>query len=309
MTDHERGIEAATKAWMDDRGIDDKFDHWRESIEVAIDAYIEAGGFDAVHKAPSLSALAPQAGDNAEEPEAWIIRCKGWGEELSFTEAGAKELAEKLENIPGVKKATITPLYARPNKGGDGKDGIPAPAEHSVSVEAVGDPEAWLFHETPHRPQTIDPRWMSIAQINKHITALEGELRARAALAPHPCTSTPVVSQNAPDLEDKGGDGDTTSPAPHVMGSDGLDERSFDAARVAYHRTAVGDYGTLRAAISAYLATVQKPASHALKLAEGRLSLLLEAYPDKSDTIDHPSATRYVLEQVRAALSAAPEAK
>lgn len=29
----------------------------------------------------------------------------------------------------------------------------------------------------------------------------------RAALASHPCTSTPVVSQNAPDLEDKGGEG------------------------------------------------------------------------------------------------------
>lgn len=40
-----------------------------------------------------------------------------------------------------------------------------------------------------------------------------------------------------------------------------------------------------------------------LKLAEGRLSLLLEAYPDESGTIDHPSATRYVLEQIRAALA------
>jgi hypothetical protein len=30
---------------------------------------------------------------------------------------------------------------------------------------------------------------------------------ARAALASHPCTSTPVVSQNAPDLEDKEADG------------------------------------------------------------------------------------------------------
>lgn len=64
-------------------------------------------------------------------------------------------------------------------------DLVPAPAGHSVSVEAVGDPEAWLFHETsPHRPQTIYPRWMSINQINKHIAALEGELRARAALSP-----------------------------------------------------------------------------------------------------------------------------
>lgn len=89
-----------------------------------------------------------------------------------------------------------------------------------------------------------------------------------------------------------------------AVGSDGLDERAFDAARVAFHRTAVGDYGTLRAAISAYLAAVPKPAAHSLKLAEGRLSLLLEAYPDESDKIDHPTATRYVLEQVRATLDA-----
>jgi len=45
----------------------------------------------------------------------------------------------------------------------------------------------------------------------------------------------------------------------------------------------------------------------ALELAEGRLSLLLEAYPDESATIDHPSATRYVLEQLRVALSAEVE--
>ena len=97
-------------------------------------------------------------------------------------------------------------------------------------------------------------------------------------------------------------------PQTQMVWSDGLDERAFDAARVAYHRTAVGDYGTLRAAISAYLSTVQKSKQRALKLAEGRLSLLLEAYPEESNTIDHPSATRFVLEQVRAALSA-PEAE
>lgn len=34
--------------------------------------------------------------------------------------------------------------------------------------------------------------------------------------------------------------------------ADRLDERAFDVARKAYHRTHVGDYGALRAAISAY---------------------------------------------------------
>jgi len=107
-------------------------------------------------------------------------------------------------------------------------------------------------------------------------------------------------------------DGTTPPPPPsHVVGIDGLDEQAFDAARVAFHRTAVGDYGTLRAAISAYLACMPHTAGrHALELAEGRLSLLLEAYPDNSDKIDHPVATRYVLEQVSAALATAtPETK
>lgn len=39
------------------------------------------------------------------------------------------------------------------------------------------------------------------------------------AIASHPCTSTTVVSQNAPDLEDKGGDGGHPSPNPQMMGS------------------------------------------------------------------------------------------
>lgn len=41
----------------------------------------------------------------------------------------------------------------------------------------------------------------------------------------------------------------------------------------------------------------------ALELAEGRLALLLRNYPDESETCDHPVATKYVLSQVRAALS------
>ncbi|QIG74537.1 hypothetical protein EVC10_029 [Rhizobium phage RHph_Y25] len=58
----------------------------------------------------------------------------------------------------------------------------------------------------------------------------------------HPCTSTPVVSQNAPDLEDKGGDAFAPSPTPHVRGaadayvaeqgiehSGGIIERAFEA--------------------------------------------------------------------------------
>lgn len=95
----------------------------------------------------------------------------------------------------------------------------------------------------------------------------------------------------------------TPSPQTKMVGPDGLNENAFEAARKAYHQTHLGEYGTLRAAISAYLVAAQRSASHALRLAEGRLSLLLEAYPDESDTIDHPVATRYVLEQVRAALT------
>lgn len=40
----------------------------------------------------------------------------------------------------------------------------------------------------------------------------------------------------------------------------------------------------------------------ALLLAEGRITLLLQNYPDDSDTCDHPIATKYVLSRVRDAL-------
>lgn len=54
--------------------------------------------------------------------------------------------------------------------------------ERVHSVEAVGDPEAWLLHDpAPPRPQKIDPRWMSIDQISEQIAILEEELRARGS--------------------------------------------------------------------------------------------------------------------------------
>lgn len=127
MTDHQRGIEAATKAWMDDRGIDDRFDHWRGSMGVAISAY--------------LSALAPQAGDNAEEP-------------------GGDDETESLliRNLVGVVRKLCKHL----------------PTTDMTRMEA----EDFLLRNN-----------------------LYGSV-----FRAHPCTSTPVVSQNAPDLEDRGGD-------------------------------------------------------------------------------------------------------
>lgn len=41
----------------------------------------------------------------------------------------------------------------------------------------------------------------------------------------------------------------------------------------------------------------------ALELCKGRLALLLEVYPDQSDKCDHPTATRYILNRVQAAIS------
>lgn len=41
----------------------------------------------------------------------------------------------------------------------------------------------------------------------------------------------------------------------------------------------------------------------ALRLAEGRLALLLIAYPELSEICDHPTATRYVLAKVREAIN------
>lgn len=51
---------------------------------------------------------------------------------------------------------------------------------------------------------------------------------------------------------------DTPSTEPHLVGPDGLDECAFDAARKAYHQTHVGDYGTLRAAITAYVSALEE---------------------------------------------------
>lgn len=45
----------------------------------------------------------------------------------------------------------------------------------------------------------------------------------------------------------------------------------------------------------------------ALRLAEGQLALLLRQYPDQSETCDHPTATRYVLDKVTAAIAKATE--
>lgn len=52
------------------------------------------------------------------------------------------------------------------------------------------------------------------------------------------------------------------------------------------------------------LAVGSATTKQALKLAGERLALLLQQYPADSEECDHPVATRYVLEQVRAALAA-----
>lgn len=53
-----------------------------------------------------------QAGEAV--PVAWHVYAKGWGDELVFTEEGAKEVAERLRKIGGVKEPTITPLCKAP---------------------------------------------------------------------------------------------------------------------------------------------------------------------------------------------------
>lgn len=49
-------------------------------------------------------------------------------------------------------------------------------------------------------------------------------------------------------------------------------------------------------------ATCEKLAK-ALELANGRITLLLQEFPETSDKSDHPCATKYVLKKVRGALS------
>ncbi|MDR9813059.1 hypothetical protein [Rhizobium hidalgonense] len=170
MTDHERGVEAAARAMCEawhyaKIGTPDGDAEWkrkqaqyRKQAEAAISAY--------------LSALAPQAGDNAEEPVAWQFR-------------------------------------------------------HMSAADE------WTTWRDCSQPRYIN-REQDAAFRNGRV-----EFRP---LYLHPCTSTPVVSQNAPDLEDKGGDGNTPSPTPHVRDaadayvaeqgveySGGIIERAFEA--------------------------------------------------------------------------------
>lgn len=162
MTDHERGIEAATKAWMDDRGIDDGLAHWRESIEIASSAY--------------LSALAPQAGDNAEEPATFETceRCQGNGEIVTDWE----RYLHSHEGDKGDEAVTECP-----DCDGEGK------LKHSTlatdEMVTAGCIAAYGEGFLNWPENSIRDGKMMVSRV------------LRAALASHPCTSTPVVSQNA----------------------------------------------------------------------------------------------------------------
>jgi hypothetical protein len=101
-----------------------------------------------------LSALAPQAGDNAEEPVAPIVNITTGMRELRASLI-ARTVRQSLRNY-GHKSAEST---------------LPECIATDVERALAADEKVW-----------------------------------GAALASHPCDSTPVVSHNAPDLEDKGGD-------------------------------------------------------------------------------------------------------
>jgi hypothetical protein len=100
MTDHERGIEAATKAWMDDRGIDDRFDHWRGSLEIAISAYLA-----------TIEPGKPESGVLAEapcEPYRWI-----WEEDL-IKSGTWDDMYDDEPPSPHDRVRNVRPLYLHP---------------------------------------------------------------------------------------------------------------------------------------------------------------------------------------------------
>lgn len=88
----------------------------------ALNAAITAAGLDPnnhlVRKASQVLVEKYNEARNAEA-EAWNVHAKGCGEELRYTEAGAKELADRLRTIVGVKEPTITPLFPAPSAGGE----------------------------------------------------------------------------------------------------------------------------------------------------------------------------------------------
>lgn len=139
----------------------------------------------------ALSALAPQAGDNAEEPVASV--------QIQLLEERVAQLEDELYEAEQAPWPDWTSSILKNLK----KNGYD-PVDTDGTVD-LGEAFADYLEGIGHADEDMKKRF---AEKDAEIE------RRRSALASHPCTSTPVVSQNAPDLEDKGGEGAEPVPAP-----------------------------------------------------------------------------------------------
>lgn len=126
------------------------------------------------------SALAPQAGDNAEEPVGYV------------EERGLRKLRGRSPTAiyPEKDEWFNIPLYTHPcalkDSGNVGDGGAGTKTDLLIAKNA-------LTNEARRAgPLTVGEIEAVFARLSRTVSS-------------HPCTSTPVVSQNAPALEDKGG--------------------------------------------------------------------------------------------------------
>jgi hypothetical protein len=210
MTDHERGIEAAMEAGLP-KGIRDRRSH-RERVEDSISAYIEAGGFDSVHastpvaeavKVKSLEWREDWGGSLEVIPE-WRAKTP-WGM-ITVSVAGHRDDGgNRYERHSDVPEDLKTQLIGRAQA--DFERRIMSALSTPPQPEAKGDnPEEPVEGEYKEAMKRLYSRLAHEGGGNFAIDIIM-DVERIVAIASHPCTSTPVVSQNATGLEGNGGDG------------------------------------------------------------------------------------------------------
>lgn len=135
-TPHDKALEAATKAWMDDRGIDSDISRWRDSIDIAISAYLSYIGGIVCTREPSAWShqLNMELGQFATE----------------FTREPEHPFGEPGEDYSPEYTVTSSPLHA-PIEAGNGE----ADAIHSGGMRRHAD--------------TIEAKLVSLSKENEQL--------------------------------------------------------------------------------------------------------------------------------------------
>lgn len=174
---------------------------------------------------------------------------------------------------------------------------------HLQALAEMASPGEWEMREhaiDPHPDHPLD-RWKVSVQHNP----LGSFDRPDAAwiAATCPAKLLPMLERMAEDDRSAGLQIDALKAKLEALAPHGTCACSYDEPgdRCAHHSPQI-------AVAEARLTTLEaenKALREALVLAKGRIELLLREFPDQSEVTDHPSATRYVLERVNAALTPA----